>query len=277
MAGMQVLPSPGKLSSESRVGSNKGVSKSGAITKSQLSLWEEGTATAGPPPKGWRVRVSKRARRLSINVFAHGGVEIVVPPRTSARSVADFVRSERTWIDNTCRSIALLPSDPGPSLPTRIELPAIHESIEVIYRQSNRTHYRNQGTRLLVFSVDPVPHCCWPILRRWLKGIGRKTLRPWVGRLAKAIQVKPRQVQIRLQQTCWGSCSVEGTISLNASALLLPPEQAEYLLVHELCHLRHLNHCHRFWRLVSEFSPRYRELDAAVNRAWTSMPAWVSY
>ena len=253
------------------------MSRSRVIAESQLSLWEEGTAIAGPPPHGWRVRISKRARRLSINVFAHGGVEIVVPPRTSARTVADFVRSERSWIDNTRRSIALLPSDPGPALPTRIELRAIHESIEVIYRQSNRTHYRNQGARLLVFSVDAAPHYCWPILRRWLTGIGRKTLRPWLLQLAKAIQVEPRRVQIRLQQTRWGSCSGEGTISLNASALLLPTEQAEYLLVHELCHLRHLNHSRRFWQLLSEFSPRYRELDAAVNRAWTSMPAWVSY
>ena len=251
--------------------------RSCVTTEPQLPLWEEGTAAAWPPAKGWRVRVSGRARRLSVNVFAHGGVEIVVPPRTSARSVADFVRNERTWIDNTCQSIALLSSDTGPLLPTRIELPAIHKSIEVIYRQSNRTHYRNQGARLLVFSVDPVPHYCWPVLRRWLKDMGRKTLRPWVQQLAEVIQVKPRQVQTRLQQTCWGSCSGEGTISLNASILLLPPEQAEYLLVHELCHLRHLNHCERFWRAVGEFSPRYRELDAAVNRVWASMPAWVSH
>ncbi len=253
------------------------MSKSRIVAESQLSLWAEGTATAGPPPQGWRVRVSKRARRLSINVFAHGGVEIVVPPRTSARTVADFARSEASWIDKARRSIAMLPSDPGPALPTRIELPAIDESIEVIYRRSRRTHYRDQGSRLLVFSVDAAPNYCWPILRRWLTGMGRKTLRPWLLRLAKTIRVQPRRVQIRLQQTRWGSCSGEGTISLNASALLLPSQQAEYLLVHELCHLRHLNHSRRFWQLVGEFSPHYRELDAAVNRAWTSMPAWVSH
>ena len=244
---------------------------------SQLSLWDEGSVNAGPSAKGWRVRVSRRARRLSINVFAHGGVEIVVPQRTSVRSVADFVRSESTWIENTCRSVALLSSDTGPALPTRIELPAINKSIEGCYRQSNRAHYRNQGARLLVFSVDASPNYCWPILRRWLKDIGRKTLRPWVQRLAKAIKVKPRQVQIRLQQTCWGSCSVAGTVSLNASVLLLHPEQAEYLLVHELCHLHYLNHGERFWQAVGEFSPRYRELDAAVNQVWASMPAWVSH
>ena len=253
------------------------MAKSRIVSESQLSLWEEGTATAGPPPQGWRVRVSKRARRLSINVFAHGGVEIVVPPRTSACTVADFVRSESSWIDKTRRGIAMLPSDSGPALPTRIELPAIDECIEVIYRRSKRTHYRNQGSRLLVFSMDEAPNCCWPILRRWLTGMGRKTLRPWLLQLAKAIKVKPNRVQIRLQQTRWGSCSGDGTISLNASALLLPTEQAEYLLVHELCHLRHLNHSRRFWQLVGKYSPQYREHDAAVNRAWASMPAWVSH
>ena len=182
--------------------------------------------------------------------------------------------AETDWVSDTCAKPVFLCLC---SLPNRIELPAINQSIEVIYRQSTRTHYRDQGSRLLVFSADAAPDHCWPILRRWLTGVGRKQLRPWLLRLAEAIQVQPRRIQIRLQQTRWGSCSGEGTISLNASALLLPAEQAEYLLVHELCHLRHLDHSRRFWQLVGKFSPRYRDLDAAVNRAWASMPAWVSY
>jgi hypothetical protein len=53
-----------------------------------------------------------------------------------------------------------------------------------------------------------------------------------------------------------------------------PAPVVNYLLIRELAHTRHLNHSHRFWRLVERFEPGWRELDAALSRGWREVPAW---
>jgi predicted metal-dependent hydrolase len=80
---------------------------------------------------------------------------------------------------------------------------------------------------------------------------------------------------MRLQRTRWGSCSAQRTVSLNAALLLLEPELVRYLMVHELCHLRCLDHSRRYWRLVERFEPDFRTLDRRLTDAWPLLPPWL--
>jgi hypothetical protein len=62
---------------------------------------------------------------------------------------------------------------------------------------------------------------------------------------------------------------------LNLCLLFLAPELMRYLLIHELCHGRHMNHSKRFWTLVGRFEPDYRRLDRALTESWREVPAWL--
>ena len=83
---------------------------------------------------------------------------------------------------------------------------------------------------------------------------------------APALGVAYRRVQIRDQRTRWGSCSPSGTLSFNWRLVLAPFDVLDYIVVHELCHLREPNHSARFWKLVASRRPDWRRHDAWLVR-----------
>ena len=76
-----------------------------------------------------------------------------------------------------------------------------------------------------------------------------------------------KRVTIRNQSTRWGSCSSAGTLSFHAGVIDLPERLQDYLIVHELCHLRALNHGEQFWNLVQKALPDARVLDRQLKRS----------
>jgi predicted metal-dependent hydrolase len=69
-----------------------------------------------------------------------------------------------------------------------------------------------------------------------------------------------KRVAIKNQKTCWGSCSQNKNLNFNYKIIKLPEEMRDYVIVHELCHLQELNHSQKFWKLVAEAVPNYRDL-----------------
>jgi hypothetical protein len=75
------------------------------------------------------------------------------------------------------------------------------------------------------------------------------------------------RIAIRNSKTRWGSCSRKGNLNFSYKIALLPPQLADYIIVHELCHLRAFNHSRTFWKLVAMTIPNHREMRRAL-RAW---------
>jgi predicted metal-dependent hydrolase len=79
------------------------------------------------------------------------------------------------------------------------------------------------------------------------------------------------RVSVRAQKTRWGSCSARGTISLNWRLIQAPPEVVDYLIIHELMHRREMNHSARYWKLVAQACPDYRNAEQWLKKSRIEM------
>lgn len=228
---------------------------------------------------GLRVRESRRARRLILQLVPPHILELVVPQGTRARVVERFVRENRHWIERARAELATRFRGSREPLPRRIELRALGCELRVEYGggagQAKRAWRQDPGLLRIDCPAGDTA-AARAVLRKWLLEQARVHLKPWLLREAVAMGERPSKVQVRLQRTRWGSCSSNGTISLNASLLLLEPALVGYLMVHELSHLRCLNHSAKYWRHVERFVPDYRSLDRRLAEAWTELPLWVA-
>jgi len=82
----------------------------------------------------------------------------------------------------------------------------------------------------------------------------------------KFYNFKINRIAIKNTKTRWGSCSSKGNLNFNYKIIYLKPELADYLIVHELCHLGELNHSRRFWALVSKTIPDYAKINEDLRK-----------
>ncbi len=242
----------------------------------QLSLFSD-TEEPGDTP-GFSVRESSRARRLSIKVFPRGRVEVVVPRRTRAKDVQVFVDEHRDWIRKSRESFARVLPPEHFMLPNFVELPAIAQQFRIRYERrsgAKTVRYRCHNNVVVLRGCTNDDKSCVEALKRWLASIAKAEFGPRLKTLSSLTGDPYKAMHVRGQRTCWGSHSSSGTISINYCLIFLEPALLRYLMIHELCHARHMNHSRRFWRRVGRFEPEYRRLDKALSDSWTQIPAWL--
>ena len=227
---------------------------------------------------GFSVRESGRAKRLSIKVFPRGRVEVVVPKRTKSADVREFVEAHSDWIRNARQQFAKEHSPEPFALPATIRLDGIERLYEVVYEPApgaKTVKYRCKGSRVHLSGRTDDEKLCVDALKRWLTGLARTEYLPRLSALSALTGNSFKKMHVRGQRTCWGSRSSSATISLNYCLLFLDPAHLSYVMIHELCHAKHMNHSKRFWRLVGEFEPNYKRLDKDLNSSWKKIPTWV--
>jgi predicted metal-dependent hydrolase len=250
-------------------------------TAPQLPLFPADSSSATEKPgetPGFSVRESARAKRLSIKVYPRGRVEVVVPKRTRAAEVESFVSENKDWIRRSVQSFVAKFGEESTALPTRIDLQGVGQSFIVAYRQDKEVkgvRYRQSGRTVIVYGRIADKDLCVKALRRWLSTVARRELAPSLRSLSLELNLPYKKTHIRTQRTCWGSHSSTGTISINLCLLFVAPKVLRYLMIHELCHSRHMNHSKKFWGLVAGFEPDYRRLDQELGNSWRSVPGWM--
>lgn len=232
--------------------------------------------TQNPP---YKIRKSKRAKRIFLRIMPGRGLEIVVPERLKHYSIENLLEEHKSWIERTLEKYKIDPdkshfaenADGVVQLPSEFCFEAVSKKIKILYQNELRPTFKCQIVQqpnvlgekylweywLLKGDIEN-KRSCQKILNRMIKKEAAKYLIPWLQKVSLHCNLPFQEVKIRLQTSLWGSCTRSHKISLNAKLLFAEPRLVQYVLVHELCHTKHLNHSARFWNLVYKFDPDFQ-------------------
>lgn len=215
------------------------------------------TATTGRTgaalPEGYRIRRSDRARRISVRVLASDDIEVVLPRRATERDAQRAVRALRPQVD---RRIAARREAEERVAARGAAVPYLGELLRVTVEPGRRrVHCR--GDELLV------GHDASAALERWYRARAREEVGRRLDEATATAGTPWNGLTIRDQRTRWASCSSKGAMNFSWRLLLAPAEVLDYVVWHEVCHLRVADHSPRFWRLVEQRFP-----DHPRHRAW---------
>ena len=223
----------------------------------------------------YSVREHHRARRVILKVLTPSRLEVVVPRRFNRRRLPEIFQSHLDWIQ---RQLKMAENLPTIAAPNQVDLKAIDERWRVEYgvEMHGRNPVEERPGALLAVGKDPVDiDGIATALTTWLHGKAHAHLSPWLSDVSRETGIPFKKITVRGQTTRWASCSKLQNISLNRSLLFLPPQLVRHVFLHELCHIKRLDHSPNFWRILAELEPDCRVLEAQVRQGDKYVPYWV--
>jgi predicted metal-dependent hydrolase len=199
----------------------------------------------------------KNARRYVLRVRPDGSLRVTIPRGGSRAEGMRFVERHAPWIHRERARIRTTHGSRAWIDGTTILLHGQRVILSVI-RRGVESHATYGDRRVSVPSgvVD-----LRPFVESDMRALAHAELVPTLHELAARHTLTVRRVTIRNQRSRWGSCSRNGSIALNFRLVQMPPDVCEYVLLHELMHLKQQNHSVRFWRLVERACPAFRDAE----------------
>ena len=199
--------------------------------------------------------------------FDHGGGLIIKSPRVSQREIEKLLIKKASWITRSRQKILEKKGKPL----------SFEEGEEIFFLGSpyllTLRHIEGNKVQLTLnekdgFILEFAEHdvdIFQALLDRFYKNNAIHYVPPLVEKYSREMQLFPKKVSFRKAKRRWGSCSSSNAISFNYLMMKLPPDVVEYIVVHELAHIRHKHHQKSFWKLVSDTLPDYRQQEQILK------------
>ncbi len=221
---------------------------------------------------GRNVEVSRRAykRSLGLTLKMNGTIRVSAPKGISLDRIRDFVVAQDQWIETNLKKYETVREAYPPKEMRAGELfPFLGENYPLAFEPvggSTRPCFKIQNGQLVCgirqevwhfFDPDaPHPQLVQPLISFYKKK-SREVLAKSIQEYSERMGLYPAGLSFRAQRTRWGSCSSKGRISLNWKLVIAPPETIDYVVIHELAHLKFYDHSPAFWGLVATQSPDF--------------------
>ncbi|WP_165755728.1 M48 family metallopeptidase [Ruminiclostridium hungatei] len=212
--------------------------------------------------------VLKRSGRKSIGISVDkaGNITVAAPQRTSEAYIEEVLLKKGSWIlDRLEKLKAANTALHSPRLYAEGEsFPYLGRNYSM--RRIGDPHLTKPAVRLgegcleVYSSTSAGPRDLRAALKKWYVEQFCTVLQQRIGLYAPQAGVSPGRITVREQKTRWGSCSSRGNLNFNWKLIMAPLEILDYVVIHELCHMKELNHSADFWAQVQKLCPNYKNL-----------------
>ena len=209
----------------------------------------------------------KRGFNLTLKVEPSGEVVVYAPKLTPKFMLDQFVKKNQDWIIK--QKVRLKNKKPliGDSFVYlfgkrySLAIKEINQPTSGFYVFKNELVYQPPATTHLPTKIPKKR------LESFLKNTAESYILPRTHQLAQEMRLKFKKVSLRQQKTRWGSCSSQKNLNFNWRLVHFEPKVIDYVIIHELAHLKHMNHSKAFWSLVAQFDPDYKKHRKALKEA----------
>lgn len=212
-------------------------------------------------------RTSPRRKSIGLKVTAEGRVVVTMPRGTSKENLARALEKHGAWLQRKVaeRQAAWAQIKSG-------EAYFLGEAFRLTVLQGATGAANLNGKEIRV----PLPEGAdlWSRLVAWYAERAFARLQDRVGHFAITMGLSPGPVELKGWKRRWGECHPDGTLKFNWRLILCPPEVIDYVVVHELAHLKVPGHNPRFWGVVAQVLPDYARRRQWLNRAGTPFLLW---
>ncbi|GAB1442219.1 SprT family zinc-dependent metalloprotease [Ignavibacteriales bacterium] len=208
------------------------------------------------------VRRSRRAKIVAIRINQTGLFELVIPERGSFEEARNFLESKRKFLE---RHIHLLVHKKEES-PYKL----FGEDIKVehhynLFLRKHVINFNKETSELTIESPQGAKETTLELYRGFLNGTAAKYLIPRTQHLAARHGFNPSMVRVKKMRGKWGFCTIKKEIFLSPLLMSLEPELIDYVIIHELCHLKQMNHSELFYAELKKILPNYAELRKRIQ------------
>jgi predicted metal-dependent hydrolase len=199
----------------------------------------------------YKVIRNNRSKNIRLYVNVSGELEVRIPKRVKEESIGEILTRHSKWI---------LKHFPQKKLQTEYFFFGKRIHIKHSYDFFlSETEFAFNNNTLNISSPSNSTDSSNLLFQKWLKLKAEEYIIPRVEELADKNDFRTNRVTIRRQKTRWGSCSSKGSLSFNSRLMCFDKNVIDYVIIHELCHLKEMNHSDKFWRFVEKFIPDYKK------------------
>jgi predicted metal-dependent hydrolase len=206
---------------------------------------------------------SSRARNYRLTLRRNGVAVATIPARGTEREAQRFVAEQHAWLT---RARARQAKKPRSAEVWSLGTTVLWRGLMTEIRGTNTSAKPVVSLAADTFRVATLERDLRPTLEAHFARRARLELPGRTWELAAETGVEVKQVAVRNQRSRWGSCSANGTISLNWRLVQTPDFVRDYIIYHELMHLREMNHSERFWARVAEVCPGWQDAERWIKR-----------
>jgi len=215
-----------------------------------------------------------RSRRKTIGLsIDHRGLRVGAPPTARLGDIEGLIRQHAGWILDKLRHWQDKAS-PGPSTITDgLVLPYLGGQLTVrLAAGSNRAQWHADASQLTLGLRQPTPELARRVLENALRQRVRALFASRLAFFCARLGVAPPPLALTSARTRWGSCSQRSGIRLNWRLVHFPVSLIDYVVAHEVAHLKEMNHSPRFWSVVETLYPTWREARAELKHRGAACP-----